>query len=99
MGEIVIGAMASMLICLFLSPRFITFLRGREFGQHIREEGPAGHHSKAGTPTMGGLIIFTSIIVPFMVLSDHSVAAMTVFFVAIGCAALGFVFSPPLWQR
>ncbi len=90
MGEIVIGALASMLICLFLSPRFIVFLRGREFGQHIREEGPAGHQTKAGTPTMGGLIIFTAIIVPFLVLSDHSVAAMTVFFVALGCAALGF---------
>ena len=90
MGEIVIGALASMLICLFLSPRFIVFLRGREFGQHIREEGPAGHQTKAGTPTMGGLIIFTAIIVPFLVLSDHSTAAMTVFFVAIGCAALGF---------
>ena len=90
MGEIVIGALASMLICLFLSPRFIVFLRGREFGQHIREEGPAGHQTKAGTPTMGGLIIFTAIIVPFLVLSDHGTAAMTVFFVAIGCAALGF---------
>ena len=34
-----------------------TFLREREFGQHIREEGPEGHHEKAGTPTMGGLLI------------------------------------------
>ncbi|MGA7397405.1 MAG: phospho-N-acetylmuramoyl-pentapeptide-transferase [Solirubrobacterales bacterium] len=90
MGEIVIGALASMLICLFLSPRFIGFLRGREFGQNIREEGPAGHQVKAGTPTMGGLIIFAAIIVPFLVLSDHSVAAMTVFGVALGCAGLGF---------
>jgi phospho-N-acetylmuramoyl-pentapeptide-transferase len=90
MGEIVIGALASTLICLFLSPRFIAFLRNREFGQNIREEGPAGHQVKAGTPTMGGLIIFASIIVPFLVLSEHSVAAMTVFVVALGCAALGF---------
>jgi phospho-N-acetylmuramoyl-pentapeptide-transferase len=90
MGEIVLGSMASMLICLFLSPRFIAFLRNREFGQNIREEGPAGHQTKAGTPTMGGLIIFTAVIVPFLVLSDHSVAAMTVFFVALGCAAIGF---------
>jgi phospho-N-acetylmuramoyl-pentapeptide-transferase len=90
MGEIVIGALASMLICLFLSPRFIEFLRNREFGQHIREEGPQGHQTKAGTPTMGGLIIFTAITVPFLVLSDHGVASMTVFFVALGCAALGF---------
>ena len=90
MGEIVIRALASMLICLFLSPRFIEFLRNREFGQHIREEGPEGHQTKAGTPTMGGLIIFTAISVPFLVLSDHGVASMTVFFVALGCAALGF---------
>jgi len=90
MGEIVLGSMASMLICLFLSPRFIALLRRREFGQNIREEGPAGHQTKAGTPTMGGLIIFIAVVVPFLVLSDHSVAAMTVFFVAIGCAALGF---------
>ncbi|MCB0829182.1 MAG: phospho-N-acetylmuramoyl-pentapeptide-transferase, partial [Solirubrobacterales bacterium] len=75
MGEIVIGALASMLICLFLSPRFIEFLRNREFGQHIREEGPEGHQTKAGTPTMGGLIIFTAISVPFLVLSDHGVAS------------------------
>src|ERR1700712_5702530 len=90
MGEIVIGAIASMLICLFLAPRFIEFLQGREFGQHIREEGPAGHHVKAGTPTMGGLIIFTAILVPFLVLSSHGVPSMTVLFVALGCAALGF---------
>ena len=42
MGEIVLGSMASMLICLFLAPRFIAFLRNREFGQNIREEGPVG---------------------------------------------------------
>lgn len=90
MGEIVLGSMASMLICLFLSPRFIALLRRREFGQNIREEGPAGHQTKAGTPTMGGLIIFIAVVVPFLVLSDHGIAAMTVFFVAIGCAALGF---------
>ena len=40
MGEILIGGMASLLICIFLGPRFITFLRDKEFGQHIREEGP-----------------------------------------------------------
>ena len=65
MGEIVIGGMAAMLICLFLSPRFIKMLTRREFGQQIREEGPSGHQTKAGTPTMGGLIIFTAIVVPF----------------------------------
>ena len=49
-----IAGTASLLMCLFLSPKFIDFLRNREFGQNIREEGPQGHQTKAGTPTMGG---------------------------------------------
>ena len=52
LGEIVIGGSASLLICMFLGPRFIEYLRVQEFGQHIREEGPAGHAGKAGTPTL-----------------------------------------------
>ena len=38
---------------------FIAFLRDRSLGQNIREEGPAGHRVKQGTPTMGGLLILT----------------------------------------
>ena len=45
-----------------------------EFGQNIREEGPEGHHAKAGTPTMGGIIIFIAIAVPFLILSDARLA-------------------------
>src|SRR5207249_3618365 len=69
---------------------FISFLRLREFGQHIREEGPEGHHSKAGTPTMGGIIIFTAISAPFLVLSDYDWRAVGVYVAAMACAALGF---------
>ena len=74
MGEVLIGGTASLLMCVFLSPKFIEFLRVREFGQHIREEGPQEHHAKAGTPTMGGLIIFTAITIPFLflLLADKS---------------------------
>ena len=69
MGEVLIAGTASLLICVFLSPKFISFLRRREFGQQIREEGPQEHHAKAGTPTMGGIIIFTAIAVPFLLLT------------------------------
>src|SRR4051812_50174174 len=68
MGSIVIGGMAALLICTFLGPKFIDLLRDREFGQQIREEGPAAHHGKAGTPTMGGLIIFLAGTVTFLIL-------------------------------
>src|SRR5919206_2143476 len=91
MGEILIGGMASLLICMFLGPRFIEFLRVKEFGQHIREEGPAGHHGKAGTPTMGGLIVFLSVAVPFLILGKYDAASLTVFGVAVASAALGFL--------
>src|ERR687891_1858741 len=90
LGEILIAGMAAMLICIFLGPRYIEYLRLREFGQQIREEGPEEHHEKAGTPTMGGLIVFTAIAIPYLVLSDRDVASLAVFGVAVGCAALGF---------
>jgi phospho-N-acetylmuramoyl-pentapeptide-transferase len=89
-GEILIAGMAAMLMCIFLGPRFIDYLRLREFGQHIREEGPEEHHVKAGTPTMGGLIIFIAFAIPYVVLSERDTQSMAVFGVGLGCALLGF---------
>src|SRR5581483_12487784 len=66
-GRILIAGTASLLMCLFVSPKFIEFVRRREFGQNIREEGPEGHQTKAGTPTLGGLVILISFAVPFLV--------------------------------
>jgi phospho-N-acetylmuramoyl-pentapeptide-transferase len=90
MGEVLIAGTASLLICIFLSPKFISFLRVREFGQHIREEGPEGHHEKAGTPTMGGVIIFAAISIPFLMLSDYDWRSVGVYGAAVACALLGF---------
>src|ERR671916_768562 len=90
MGEVLIGGTASLLICIFLSPKFIQFLREREFGQQIREEGPQEHHAKAGTPTMGGIVIFTAIAIPFLLLTNLDPRAVGVFVVAVACALLGF---------
>src|SRR5439155_15849405 len=66
------------------------FLRIREFGQNIRPEGPEGHHEKAGTPTMGGILIFIAIAAPFLILNKWDWQAVGVFAVAIACALLGF---------
>ena len=90
MGEVLIAGMAAMLITIFLGPKFIEYLRLKEFGQNIREESPEEHHEKAGTPTMGGLIVFVAISVPYLVLSDLSAQSLAVFGVALGCAAIGF---------
>src|SRR6202171_1380907 len=90
MGRILFGGTATLLICIFLSPKFIEFLRLREFGQHIREDGPAGHHLKAGTPTMGGIIVFLAVSVPSLSLTDYEWRSVGVFGAAIACALLGF---------
>jgi phospho-N-acetylmuramoyl-pentapeptide-transferase len=90
MGRILLGGTAALLICIFLSPKFIEFLRKREFGQHIREDGPEGHHQKAGTPTMGGVIIFLAIAIPFLILTSYDWRSVGVFGAAIACALLGF---------
>ena len=90
LGEIVMGGAASLLICMFLGPRFIDYLRLKEFGQQIREEGPAGHHGKAGTPTMGGVIVFLAIAVPFLILTEYRTASLAVLGTAMAMAALGF---------
>jgi phospho-N-acetylmuramoyl-pentapeptide-transferase len=90
LGEIVIGGMGSLFICMFLGPRFIDYLRLKEFGQHIREEGPAGHIGKAGTPTMGGLALLLAVCVPFLILSEYRAASLCVLGTALAMAALGF---------
>ncbi len=90
MGRILFGGTAAVLICIFLSPKFIEFLREREFGQHIREDGPEGHHLKAGTPTMGGVLLFLAVSVPFLVLTNYDWRSVGVFGAAIACALLGF---------
>src|SRR2546421_6960878 len=91
LGRILIAGMASVFICVFLGPRFIEYLRRREFGQHIREEGPSGHAVKAGTPTMGGIVLFVAVSVPFLILSKHDRASMAVFGTAVASAVLGFI--------
>ena len=58
------ASITALLISLFLGPWLIARLREFQIGQQIREEGPKSHQSKAGTPTMGGVLIVVSIIVP-----------------------------------
>src|SRR6476469_8948706 len=90
MGRILFGGTAALLICIFLSPRFIEYLREREFGQHIREDGPQGHHQKAGTPTMGGVILMLAVAVAFLILTDFEWRSVGVLGVTLACALLGF---------
>jgi phospho-N-acetylmuramoyl-pentapeptide-transferase len=91
MVDVLIAGIVAMVISIVAGPRFINFLRLREYGQPIREEGPARHVEKQGTPTMGGLLILFSAAVPYLILSNYSAPALTVCFCAVGCGAIGFL--------
>jgi phospho-N-acetylmuramoyl-pentapeptide-transferase len=89
--DVLIATIVAMVISIVAGPRFISFLRLREYGQQIREEGPVGHVVKQGTPTMGGLLILFSATVPYLILSNYSTPALTVFFCMAGCGTIGFL--------
>ncbi|HEV3484148.1 MAG TPA: phospho-N-acetylmuramoyl-pentapeptide-transferase [Vicinamibacterales bacterium] len=64
------ASITALAIGLPLGPLFIRKLREFQIGQVIRQEGPATHRTKAGTPTMGGLLILTSVLVPTLLWAD-----------------------------
>jgi phospho-N-acetylmuramoyl-pentapeptide-transferase len=90
MVRVLIAGVLALLISIAIGPRFIRFLRDREYGQQIREEGPSHHAVKQGTPTMGGLLIIVAMAIPFLALCNYTTNALLVFFVTLSCAAIGF---------
>src|ERR1700693_1144879 len=64
------ATLTAMLLSLVLGPWLIARLREFQVGQHIREDGPVSHQKKAGTPTMGGVLIVISILVPTLLWAD-----------------------------
>ena len=66
LGLLVSGGVA-LWIAILSTPFLIRYFRSRELGQHIREDGPATHVAKAGTPTMGGIAIVGSVVVGYAI--------------------------------
>jgi phospho-N-acetylmuramoyl-pentapeptide-transferase len=64
------ASLTALFLCIGLGPWLIQKLREFQIGQHIREDGPKSHKSKAGTPTMGGVLIIISIVVPTLLWTD-----------------------------
>ena len=79
-----------MVIAVVIGPTFIEWLRKGGVGQHIREEGPARHIVKQGTPTMGGLLILAAAIAPFLAVSLYTVPGVTLLVATLGCGLIGF---------
>jgi phospho-N-acetylmuramoyl-pentapeptide-transferase len=86
------ASLTALLIALIIGPYVIEKLREFQIGQYIREEGPKDHQKKAGTPTMGGVLICIAILLPTLLWADLSnpfvwlIMGSTVAFGAIGFA-------------
>lgn len=64
------ASLTALFLCIALGPWLINRLRQFQIGQYIREEGPQSHQKKAGTPTMGGVLIIISIVIPTLLWAD-----------------------------
>ena len=96
MKLILIAGALALFFSLFGTPTLIKALARRGYGQIIRDDGPSSHHTKRGTPTMGGIIIIFAALVAYLLAhlvmrSSISVSAMLIFGLVIGLGLVGFV--------
>src|SRR5258708_6051622 len=82
------ASITALAISIALGPWLIARLRESQIGQHIREDGPKSHHKKAGTPTMGGLLMCFSIIVPTLLWANLRTAGVWVALAGVVCFGL-----------
>ena len=85
------ASLTALFTGLIVGPLVINRLREFQIGQYIREEGPKAHQKKAGTPTMGGLLIAISIVIPTLLWADLSNRFVWIAVLATSAfAAIGF---------
>lgn len=81
----------ALIISVFIGKYFIQYLKKKQIGESIRDLGLAGQNEKAGTPTMGGLIIIAAILIPALLLCDLSnIYIILMLFTTVWLGALGF---------
>jgi phospho-N-acetylmuramoyl-pentapeptide-transferase len=86
------ASLTALFTALIVGPLVINRLREFQIGQYIREEGPKAHQKKAGTPTMGGLLIAIAIVVPTLLWADLSNRFVWIaVFSTLAFAAIGFM--------
>lgn len=85
------ASLTALLIALILGPWLIRQLKQFQVGQHIREEGPSHHHHKSGTPTMGGILIVVSSVLPALLWANlKNPLVWIAIFSVTGFGAIGF---------
>ena len=96
MRAILTAGAVSMAFTLFLTPAFIWLFRRWNWGQFVREDGPKTHHTKRGTPTMGGLVIIIAATLGYFVGKwlngeNPSISALLVILAMVGLGVVGFI--------
>lgn len=89
--DTVIPVLLSFSISVILCPVVIPFLKRLKFGQYVREDGPRSHLKKAGTPTMGGLVILISVVVTSSFYLRDYPEILPVLFATVGFGLIGFL--------
>src|SRR5229473_5961715 len=85
------ASLTALFLSLVLGPWVVRKLRELQIGQFIREEGPERHQAKAGTPTMGGVLIVLATAIPTLLWADLTNAFVLIaLFSMLGFAAVGF---------
>lgn len=86
------AALMSLVISFLLGPWLIRSLTAKQMGQQIREDGPASHSTKAGTPTMGGVVIILALSLSTLLLADiANPYVLLALFATVGAGAVGLV--------
>lgn len=85
-----LAAGIALTISVVMAPLMIPFLLRLKVGQNIREEGPKGHYIKAGTPTMGGIIIVTAVMVASFLMAGDSTEVLAAVAVMLAFGGIGF---------
>ena len=90
-NEVFYAVLIAFFLNLVISPFVIPMLRRLKFGQNVRDDGPQAHLKKSGTPTMGGVIILTSIILTSLLFIGDNKELQSVLFVTLGFGVIGFL--------
>lgn len=85
-----VTVVTSLAIVLFSGVYFLPFLHRLKYGQSIREEGPASHQAKSGTPTMGGVMIVLAVTAATLLFAPLTVTTLLALFIFLGHFLLGF---------
>ena len=95
MKSVIMATIVSLVVSLLGTPMFIRYLVKQGYGQFIRDDGPTSHHTKRGTPTMGGAVIILATVLAYFLAhlgawTSPTVSGLLVLFLMVGLGAVGF---------